>query len=69
MSREVLDRGVAWVLRQFHTRRRVARRVWNCLGYMDPRLVLGGVLPLNLGWRYKLSEDGNFARGQSLDFL
>ena len=31
MRREILDQGVAWVLRQFHTRNRIARRVWQSL--------------------------------------
>jgi radical SAM superfamily enzyme YgiQ (UPF0313 family) len=62
MRRETLDAGVAWVLRQFHTRRRVARRAWRSFGYLDPALVLRCVLPLNLGWRRKLALDGTFAR-------
>jgi radical SAM superfamily enzyme YgiQ (UPF0313 family) len=63
MSRETLDRGVAWVLRQFHTRSRIARRIWRSLPYLGAASALGGVLPLNLGWRYRLSADGNFQRG------
>lgn len=63
MSRETLDQGTAWVVRQFHTRRMVAQRVWRSLQYLDPMLVFGGVLPLNLGWRQKLTVDGNFQRG------
>ena len=66
MSCEALDQGVAWVLREFHRRNRVARRVWKSFQYLDPALVLGGVLPLNLGWRHKLTEDGNFQRGMEL---
>jgi radical SAM superfamily enzyme YgiQ (UPF0313 family) len=63
MRCETLDQGVAWVLRQFHTRTRVARRVWKSLQYLDPRVVFSGLLPLNLGWRRKLQIDGNFQRG------
>jgi radical SAM superfamily enzyme YgiQ (UPF0313 family) len=66
MRRETLDTGVAWVLRQFHTRSRVARRVLKSFRYLDPVLVVGGVLPLNLGWRHKLAVDGNFRRGAAL---
>ena len=40
MSRETLDKGVAWVLRQFHTRRAIARRVWRSLHYLEPCFTL-----------------------------
>ena len=66
MSRETLDAGVAWTLRQFHTRRAVARRALECFGYLEPMLVLRGVLPINLGWRHKLTADGTFGRGAAL---
>ena len=63
MSRETLDKGVGWVLREFHTRKRVTRRIWKSLQYLDPMLVISGVLPLNLGWRRKLAADGHFQKG------
>ncbi len=66
MSREALDRGVAWVLREFHTPRRIIRRIWNCFQYLESSLILTGVLPINLGWRNKLTVDGNFGRGALL---
>jgi radical SAM superfamily enzyme YgiQ (UPF0313 family) len=66
MRRETLDAGVAWLSRQFHTRRRIAKRVVNSFRYLDPVLVLGGVLPVNLGWRVKLKADGTFERGAEL---
>jgi radical SAM superfamily enzyme YgiQ (UPF0313 family) len=63
MGRETLDKGVAWVLRQFHTRRAIARRVWRSLHYLESGFTLAAVLPINLGWRYKLTVDGNYGRG------
>lgn len=63
MSREVLDSGVAWVQRQFYARRRIGRRAWQCLRYLGPAVALRGVLPLNLGYRHKMSLDGTFQRG------
>ncbi len=63
MSGETLDRGVAWVSRQFYARRRVAWRVWKSLRYLDQVLVFGGLLPLNLGCRQRLIAEGNFQRG------
>lgn len=67
MSSEVLDKGVAWVLRQFHTRSSIARRVWRSLHYLETGITLAGVLPINLGWRHKLTADGNYGRGA--DFI
>lgn len=64
MSVETLDQGVAWLLREYHARRRVVRRVWRSMRYLEPTIVWGGVAPLNVGWRHKLRIDGTFARGQ-----
>jgi radical SAM superfamily enzyme YgiQ (UPF0313 family) len=69
MSRETLDRGVAWVLRRFHTRRAITRRVWRGMRYLGPRFSLAAVLPINLGWRYKLSVDGNIGLGAEFEGL
>ena len=63
MSREQLDNGVAWVQREFYARRRVTRRVWQSLSYLDSGVVLRAVLPLNLGYRRKMVVDGTFQRG------
>jgi len=67
MSREALDRGVSWVLRQFHTRKAISKRAWRSLGYMGLGFTLAAVLPINLGWRYKLTADGNIGRGAEFD--
>jgi radical SAM superfamily enzyme YgiQ (UPF0313 family) len=66
MRRETLDSGVAWVLRQFHSRRRVARRVLKSLQYLNPVIALGGVLPINLGWRHRLAVEGNLQQGDTI---
>jgi radical SAM superfamily enzyme YgiQ (UPF0313 family) len=58
MSRETLDRGVAWVQREFHARRRVIRRAWRCLGYLDPGVLMRAVLPVNQAYRRKLATIG-----------
>jgi radical SAM superfamily enzyme YgiQ (UPF0313 family) len=63
MSRETLDKGVAWVLLQFHTRRAIARRVWSSLHYLEPCFTLAAILPINVGWRYKLTKDSDYNRG------
>jgi len=66
MSRETLDAGVGWLVTEFHSRRRIATRVLRSLGYLDPIVALGGVVPVNLGWRVKLAADGSFAKGREL---
>jgi hypothetical protein len=63
MSAETLHLGVAWVLRQFFARRRIARRVWKSLGYLRPVTVLRAVVPVNFGYRHRLTVDGTFQRG------
>lgn len=65
MSRQALDRGVAWVQRQFYTRRRIAHRAWRCLRYLEPTMIMRSVLPLNLGYRSKMAVDGTFQRGKA----
>jgi radical SAM superfamily enzyme YgiQ (UPF0313 family) len=64
MPPETLDAGVGWVARQFLDRRRVARRIWKSLHYLSPVIALGGILPLNLGYRHRKAMDGDFRRGE-----
>ncbi len=63
MSQETLDNGVAWVQRHFYSRRLIARRALQSAGYLDPSILLRAVLPLNLGYRRKMTVDGTFRRG------
>ena len=65
MSCETLHLGVAWVLRQFFSRRRVARRVWKGFHYLHSAAVLRAILPLNIGYRHRLAMDGTFQRGDA----
>ena len=64
MSAEALDNGVGWVGRQFYSRRNVTQRIWRSLRYLSPAVALGGVLPLNLGYRVRKAKDGEFQRGE-----
>jgi radical SAM superfamily enzyme YgiQ (UPF0313 family) len=64
MSPETLDLGVAWVVRGFHAASRVTARVWKCLGYLNPWVVLAGVAPINLGFRHGFTQDGTFERAK-----
>ncbi len=64
MSAETLDNGAAWVVREFHSIRRVAARVWKARRYLDPELVLIGLIPVNLAYRQGLKPDGMIERAE-----
>ncbi len=63
MSRETLDLGVAWVSRQFYSRRRVARRLVGEVRYLAPSSIVRGTVPLNLGYRVRFARNGVFEKG------
>jgi radical SAM superfamily enzyme YgiQ (UPF0313 family) len=65
MSPATLDAGVAWVVREFHTTSRIATRVRRCLRYLDPWVVLVGVIPINVGFHRGFSQGGTFVRAAS----
>jgi radical SAM superfamily enzyme YgiQ (UPF0313 family) len=69
MSQETLDNGVAWVQRHFYSRRQIARRVLRSSGYLDPSVLLRAMLPINLGYRRKMTVDGTFRRGAEYNSL
>jgi len=62
MSRRTLNEGVAWVQRQFFSRRAILRRIARDLRMLGPEATLRAVLPLNIGYRAKMQAEGNFAR-------
>ena len=67
MSRETLDLGVAWISRQFYSRRRVARRLASELRYLAPSSILRGTVPLNLGYRVRFARNGTLDKGARFD--
>jgi len=56
MSPETLLRGALWVRAQFYRRKPVARRILNAFGYLDLGTVFRTVLPLNLGFRSRMTR-------------
>jgi len=60
MSREDLVSGHDWVLSRFYSRGSLARRFCNELTYLSPSTILRATVPLNLGYRSRLSADGTF---------
>jgi radical SAM superfamily enzyme YgiQ (UPF0313 family) len=63
MSRETLDLGVAWISREFYSRRRVARRLAAELRYLAPSSIVRGTVPLNLGYRVRFARNGTLQKG------
>ncbi|MGB5527331.1 MAG: B12-binding domain-containing radical SAM protein, partial [Gemmatimonadota bacterium] len=63
MSRETLDLGVAWISREFYSRRRVTRRLVGELSYLAPSSILRGSVPLNLGYRARFGRNGTLEKG------
>ena len=63
MSRETLDLGVAWISREFYSRRRVTRRLVGELSYLALSSILRGSVPLNLGYRARFGRNGTLEKG------
>ncbi len=63
MSREMLNNGTAWLQQQFYSYPNIARRVKRAFGYLSAETIFKAMLPLNLGWRFKLTTYGAFKLG------
>ncbi len=57
MSRAELRHGHDWVLAQFYSQRNIWRRIAHSFGRIPATMVLRGVMPLNLGYRYRLAAN------------
>jgi hypothetical protein len=60
MSRQELKKGHDWVLRGFYSVRSISRRLARELLYLSPATIARAAIPLNLGYRTRLSADGTF---------
>lgn len=65
MSRETLHYGTAWLQRQFYSYGNITNRLRKALSYLDLHVLFRIILPLNLGYRYKLSAYGAFKQGKN----
>jgi radical SAM superfamily enzyme YgiQ (UPF0313 family) len=61
MSREELTQGHDWVLQKFYSRKRITSRFIRELAYLRPATMIRATIPLNIGYRARLSRDGTFA--------
>lgn len=57
MTRATLRHGHDWVLAQFYSQRSIWRRIAHSVGYLPPAMVLRGMVPLNLTYRYRLATN------------
>lgn len=65
MDPETLNLGTAWLQKEFYSYKNISRRIRKAIAYLSPDTILRVVLPVNLGYRYKLSSYGAFEMGKS----
>lgn len=65
MDVETLDKGLAWLQKHFYSYGSILQRITKSFNYLAPEIISKVVLPLNFGWRYKLSKYGAFKLGKS----
>jgi radical SAM superfamily enzyme YgiQ (UPF0313 family) len=65
MDPETLHLGTAWLQKEFYSYKNISRRIGKAITYLSPDTILRVVLPVNLGYRYKLSSYGAFETGKS----
>ncbi|WP_167619618.1 B12-binding domain-containing radical SAM protein [Maribellus sediminis] len=67
MSAATLHEGTAWLQREFYSYPSISRRMSKAISYLSPETLLKAVIPLNLGWRFKLTSYGAFKMGNYLE--
>jgi len=65
MDPETLNYGTSWLQHQFYNYKNISRRLRKTLSYLRPNVIMRAVLPLNLGYRYRLSTYGAFKIAKS----
>jgi radical SAM superfamily enzyme YgiQ (UPF0313 family) len=65
MDPETLHFGTAWLQKEFYSYKNISRRVGRAMTYLSPDTILRVVLPVNLGYRFKLSSYGALKMGES----
>ncbi len=65
MSVDTLHKGTAWIQEQFYSYKNIMRRFARSSTYINPGLFIRTVVPLNFGYRTKLSAFGAFELGKT----
>lgn len=69
MEVDELHKGTAWLQKQFYSRKHIIRRIGRSSKYLSPDLIIHAVIPLNFGYRRKLSAYGAFKLGKSFKYV
>jgi radical SAM superfamily enzyme YgiQ (UPF0313 family) len=67
MSVDTLHRGTAWIQEQFYSYKNITRRFARAATYINPGIFIRTVVPLNLGYRRKLSAYKAFKLGKTFE--
>ncbi len=67
MSVETLHKGTAWVQERFYSYKNIMRRFARSASYINPDIFIRTVVPLNFGYRTKLSAYGAFKLGKKFN--
>ncbi len=67
MEVETLHNGTAWLQKQFYSYKNIARRIARSSTYLNPGILIKTAVPLNFGYRTKLSAYGAFKLGNSFN--
>lgn len=65
MEIETLHKGTAWVQQQFYSYKNISRRIRRSFSYLNYGILFRTVVPLNFGYRTKLSAYGAFDLGKT----
>ncbi|MCK4920953.1 MAG: cobalamin-dependent protein [Bacteroidales bacterium] len=65
MNPETLHSGTAWLQQQFYSYKNITRRLRRASRYLSPNILMKVVLPINMGYRFKLSKYEAFKLGNS----
>lgn len=63
MTVDTLHYGTAWIQQQFYSNKNIRRRIRKSFSYLNPGILMRTVVPLNYGYRRKLTGYGVFELG------
>ena len=67
MDAETLKNGTSWVQKEFYSRKNIRRRLIRSAGYLSTSMMMRVAIPLNYGYRTKLSGYGIFEIGKKFN--